>query len=77
MNEQRIFEQLVASEIGMHPLIQKCSTSFEEKLQMQMMLEVKFEGDIKAMVLDMIQFMVEIEEYECAAAIRDEFLNKL
>ena len=77
MNEKRIFEQLVASEIGMHPLIFESGLTFEEKLQMQMMLEVKFEGDMKAMILDVLQFMIEFEEYEAAAEIRDEFLNKL
>jgi hypothetical protein len=77
MNEKRIFEQLVASEIGMHPLIQECSEEFEEKLKMQMLLEVEFNGDIKAMVSDMIIFYIELEEYETAAIIRDEFLNKL
>jgi len=77
MNEERFFEQLVASQIGMHPLIFESELTFEEKLQLQMMLEAKFEGDMKAMILDVLQFMIEEEEYEFAAQLRDEFLNKL
>ena len=77
MNEERIFEQLVANEIGMHPLIFESELTFEEKLQLQMILEAKFEGDMKAMILDVLQFVIEEEEYEFAAQLRDEFLNKL
>jgi protein-arginine kinase activator protein McsA len=29
------------------------------------------------MMLDMLQFMIEDEEYEFAAVLRDEFINKL
>lgn len=77
MNEDKIFEQLVASEIGMHPLIMNCSAAFEEKLKMQFHLETQFNGNIKAFIMDMIGFMVELEEYECAVLLRDEFLKKM
>ena len=77
MNEEKIMQQIIASNINMHPLIQECSAPFENKLQMQMMLEIKFDNDLKAMILEMLQFMIEEEEYEFAAQLRDEFLNKL
>jgi hypothetical protein len=77
MNEEKIMQQIVASQIGMHPLIQECTADFDMKLKMQMMLDGVYDGDLKTMMLDMLKFMIEDEEYEFAAVLRDEFINKL
>ena len=75
--EEKLIEQMIVEEVNMHPLIQQCSADLEEKLKLQFMLETQFNGDIKLLVADFMMFLIETEEFETAALIRDEFLGKM
>lgn len=78
MEEKEIkeIEVMLMEDLNMHPLIRECSADIPEKLQMQFILETMFNGDIKAFILDMIQHMIETEEFEFASILRDEFVSK-
>ena len=45
--------------------------SFEQKKNLQYMLEVDFNGNFSEMLKDMLKYAVDVEEYESAAEIRD------
>jgi hypothetical protein len=76
MKEKRIFEQLVLSNLDFHPIIRDSRLSIGDKLQLQDLLENKFKGDFRALIQDMLEYAVMMEEYEFAAIIRDELQNK-
>ena len=76
MKETRIFEQLVLSNLDFHPIIRDSRLSIGDKLQLQDLLENKFKGDFRALIQDMLEYAVMMEEYEFAAIIRDELQNK-
>jgi hypothetical protein len=70
-------EHMIAESIDMHPLIRECSADFADKLTMQFMLETQFGGDIKLFITQFMMFLIETEEFETAALVRDEFLGKM
>jgi hypothetical protein len=76
MKETRIFEQLVLSNLDFHPIIRDSKLSINDKLRLQGLLENKFKGDFRALIQDMLEYAVMMEEYEFAAIIRDELQNK-
>jgi len=76
MKETRIFEQLVLSNLDFHPIIRDSRLSIGDKLRLQELLENKFKGDFRALIQDMLEYAVMMEEYEFAAIIRDELQNK-
>ena len=45
--------------------------SFEQKKNLQFILEVDFNGNFSEMMKDMLKYAVDVEEYESAAEIRD------
>ena len=45
--------------------------SFEQKKNLQFILEVDFNGNFSEMMKDMMIYAVNVEEYESAAEIRD------
>jgi protein-arginine kinase activator protein McsA len=65
----------VSNNNDFHPLIKKSKLSIGDKLVLQNLLENEFQNDVLALFKDMMQYAVEIEEYEVAAILRDE-LNK-
>ena len=76
MKEKRIFEQLVMSNLDFHPIIRDSRLSIGDKLRLQELLDNKFKGDFRALIQDMLEYAVMMEEYEFAAIIRDELQNK-
>jgi hypothetical protein len=76
VNEFNI-EHAIAEAVNMHPLIRQCSAGLEEKLKMQFLLEVEFENDMKLFITNFMMFLIETEEFETAALVRDEFINKM
>jgi hypothetical protein len=76
MKETRIFEQLVLSNLDFHPIIRDSRLSIGDKLHLQELLDNKFKGDFRALIQDMLEYAVMMEEYEFAAIIRDELQNK-
>ena len=45
--------------------------TFEQKKNLQFILEVDFKGNFIEMMKDMLTYAVDVEEYESAAEIRD------
>ena len=60
-----------------HPEIYNSNIPFEEKIQLQGILDWKYQGDFKALLQDIMEYAIlpEIEEYERAAEIRDYLIN--
>ena len=55
-----------------HPEIELATNiSFEQKKNLQFILEVDFKGNFIEMMKDMLTHAVDVEEYESAAEIRD------
>lgn len=75
MDERRILNQIARSNIDFHPIIRDSKLSIDDKLAFQYVLEKEFNGDFKALINDILQHVIEEEDYELAAIIRDE-LNK-
>jgi|694.fasta_scaffold54065_4 hypothetical protein len=76
VNEFNI-EHAIAEAVNMHPIIRQCSADFPEKLKMHFILETEFEGDMKSFITNFMMFLIETEEFETAALVRDEFINKM
>ena len=77
MNEERIIEQIIESNIDFHPIIKASSMPISDKLALQMLLETQFDNDINKMITDMLEFYIEMEEFEMAVIIRDDLQSKL
>ena len=75
MNERRILNQIARSNNDFHPIITDSKLCIDDKLALQEILTTTFNGDFRAMVEDILQHVIEEEDYEFAAIIRDE-LNK-
>jgi hypothetical protein len=72
MDERKILNQIVASNTDFHPIIRDSKLSIDDKLNLQYLLEYKFNGDFRALIEDILAYAIEVEEYELAAIIRDE-----
>ena len=77
MNERRILSQIAASNLDFHPTIRDSKLSINDKLELQYLLEHKFGGDFRALIENILEYAVEVEEYELAAIIRDELQNNI
>jgi hypothetical protein len=77
MNERRILNQIARSNIDFHPIIRDSKLCIDDKLAFQFLLETEFNGDFRALIDDILQHVIEEEDYELAAIIRDELNNKL
>ena len=66
----------VSNNNGFHPLIAGSKLCVGDKLALQHLLEHEFNYDVLALLKDMMQYAVEMEEYEVAVILRDE-LNKV
>lgn len=75
MKERRILSQIAASNVDFHPIIRDSKLSIDDKLAFQYLLEKEFNGDFRALIDDILQHVIEEEDYELAVIIRDE-LNK-
>jgi len=49
----------------------------DDKLAFQFLLEKEFNGDFRALIDDILQHVIEEEDYELAVVIRDELNSKL
>jgi len=74
MYRRKVLE--VKNNNGFHPIIAGSKLCVDDKLILQHLLEHEFNNDVLALLKDMMQYAVEMEEYEMAAVIRDE-LNKV
>jgi hypothetical protein len=77
MNERRILNQIARSNIDFHPIIRDSKLCIDDKLAFQFLLEKEFNGDFRALIDDILQHVIEEEDYELAAVIRDELNSKL
>jgi len=64
--------QIAASNADFHPIIRESKLSIEDKLYLQDALVKLFNNDFRAMINDMLEHAIEMEEYETAIVIRDE-----
>ena len=76
MSERKIISQIAASNADFHPIIRESKLSIEDKLYLQDALVKLFNNDFRAMINDMLEHAIEMEEYETAIVIRDE-LDKI
>ena len=72
MSERKIMSQIAASNTDFHPIIRESKLSIEDKLYLQDALVKLFNNDFRAMINDMLEHAIEMEEYETAIVIRDE-----
>ncbi len=72
MSERRIMSQIASSNADFHPIIRDSKLSIEDKLYLQDALVKLFNNDFRAMINDMLEHAIEMEEYETAIVIRDE-----
>jgi len=77
MNEDRIIEQIIESNMDFHPVLKASSMPIVDKVTLQFFLETQFDNDIVKMVTSMLTFYIELEEYEMAAIIRDDLQSKI
>lgn len=79
MNEERIIKQIIESNIDfpLHPVIKASSMPIVDKVTLQFLLETQFDNDIAKMITDMLEFYIEMEEFEMAVIIRDDLQSKL
>ena len=77
MNERRILNQIARSNIDFHPIIRDSKLCIDDKLAFQFLLETEFNGDFRALIDDILQHVIEEEDYELAVVIRDELNSKL
>jgi hypothetical protein len=77
MNERRILNQIARSNIDFHPIIRDSKLCIDDKLAFQFLLEKEFNGDFRALIDDILQHVIEEEDYELAVVIRDELNSKL
>jgi len=77
MNEDRIIEQIIESNMGFHPVLKSSSMPIADKVTLQFLLETQFNNDIVKLVTSMLTFYIELEEYEMAAFIRDDLQSKI
>jgi len=57
-----------------HPEIETSETiPYDQKENLQFILETDFDGDFNAMMQDMWGYAISVEDYESAAEIRDFF----
>ena len=75
MNGRRILNQIARSNIDFHPIIRDSKLCIDDKLAFQFLLETEFNNDFRALIEDVLQHVIEDEDYKLAAIIRDE-LNK-
>jgi hypothetical protein len=76
MSERKIMSQIASSNADFHPIIRDSKLSIEDKLYLQEALVNLFKGDFRAMIDNMLEHALEMEEYETAIVIRDE-LDKI
>lgn len=77
MNEDKLMTLIAESNAKLHPIIKESSMSIIEKFQLQYLLETQFDNDIAKMITDMLEFYIEMEEFEMAVVIRDELQSKI
>lgn len=77
MNERRILSQIAASNLDFHPTIRDSRLPIDDKLGLQYLLDNEFGGDFRALIENILEYAVEVEEYELAAIIRDELQNNI
>jgi protein-arginine kinase activator protein McsA len=76
MSERRIMSQIATSNADFHPIIRDSKLDIDDKLHLQDALDNIFKGDFRAMIDNMLEHALEMEEYETAIVIRDE-LDKI
>jgi hypothetical protein len=76
MSERKIISQIASSNADFHPIIRDSKLAIDDKLYLQDALDNIFKGDFQAMIHDMLEHALEMEEYETAIVIRDE-LDKI
>lgn len=72
MNEDRIIKQIIASNMKFHPNIENSDLDLDDKIALQHLLKIEFNGNFRALIEDMMKHSIENEEYETAALIRDQ-----
>ena len=72
MNEDRIIKQIIASNMKFHPNIENIDLDLDDKIALQHLLKIEFNGNFRALIEDMMKHSIENEEYETAALIRDQ-----
>jgi len=72
MSERKIMSQIASSNTDFHPIIRESKLSIDDKLYLQDALVNIFNNDFRAMINDMLEHAIEMEEYETAIVIRDE-----
>jgi len=76
MEEKRILDLIIESNTYFHPTIKASNLPLEDKLKLQHLLETEFNNDFSLLIEDIMQYAIEMEEYELAALIRDELNEK-
>ena len=77
MNERKILSQIAISNADFHPTIRDSKLSIDDKLDLQDLLDNEFGGDFRALIENILEYAIEVEEYEMAAIIRDELQNNI
>ena len=72
MNEDKIIKQTIASNMKFHPNIENSDLDLDDKIALQHLLKIEFNGNFRALIEDMMKHSIENEEYETAALIRDQ-----
>ena len=75
MNRRGILS--VSNNNGFHPLIRDSRLSIGDKLALQHLLENEFDNNFRALIENILEYAIEVEEYELAAIIRDELQNNI
>jgi hypothetical protein len=76
MSERKIMSQIATSNADFHPIIRDSKLAIDDKLYLQDALDNIFKGDFRALIDNMLEHALEMEEYEVAIVIRDE-LDKI
>ena len=72
MNEDKIIKQIITSNMKFHPNIENSDLDLDDKIALQHLLNIEFNGNFRALIEDMMKHSIEHEEYETAALIRDQ-----
>ena len=72
MNKDKIIKQITANNIKFHPNIENSDLDLDDKIALQHLLKIEFNGNFRALIEDMMKHSIEHEEYETAALIRDQ-----
>ena len=70
MSERKIISQIASSNADFHPIIRDSKLSIDDKLYLQDALVNIFNNDFRAMINDMLEHAIEMEEYELCAEVK-------